>query len=463
MSTFLHDLRFAVRTLRRAPGFTAIAVLTLALGIGATAIMFSWMLVIVTLANPVPDMDRLAAVWSHNRSQGEAKNVVSTHDFVEWRRRQQSFERFSAFRSGAVNLSGTDQPIRAQAQFVTADFFKVLNQTPVLGRSFGPDEERPGAPPVVILSDRFWRERFDARADVLGRTVLIDGRSASIVGVLPPNDFADDILLPLTIDAQSATYSEHALFVFARLAPGVSLEQARAEMAGIGRQLERDLPDTHRGWAVNTMPLSEEFMGPQARLVFGLLIGAAGAVLLIGCANIANLLLARGVSRTREFAIRTALGAGRLRLVRQMLAESLVLALAGGAGGLLVTHWGTAFLRASFDAGTAYMERVAVNEAVLAFAACAALVSTLLFGLLPAWQSARPAVNENLREGSRSSGGIRTARMHASLVAAEVALAVLFLIVSVLTMRTLAAIQRIEPGFDTTNLLTMRVSLPGAR
>jgi putative ABC transport system permease protein len=463
MSTLLYDLRFAVRTLRRAPGFTAIAVLTLALGIGATSIMFSWMLVIVTAANPAPDMDRLAGVWSYNRTQGEPKNVVSPHDFVEWRRRQRSFERFSAFRSGAVNLSGTDQPVRASALFVTADFFDVLNRTPVVGRGFRAEEERPGAPPVVVLSDRFWRERFDGRADVLGRTVSIDGRNATIVGVLPRDDFSEQVLLPLTIDPASPAHSERALFVFTRLRHGVSLEQARVDMAAIGSQLERELPDTHRGWGVNTTPLSEEFMGPQARLVFGLLIGAAAAVLLIGCANIANLLLARGISRTREFAIRTALGGSRLRLVRQMLVESFLLAIAGGLAGILVAHWGTALLRASFDAGAAYMERVSLNGAVLAFAASAALFSTLVFGLLPAWQSSRPAVNENLREGSRSTGGIRTARMRASLVAAEVALAVLFLVVSVLTMRTLAAIQRIEPGFDTTNLLTMRVSLPEAR
>jgi len=463
MSTLLQDFRFAVRTLRRAPGFTLISVLTLALGIGATAVVFSWMLVIVTAANPAPDMDRLAGIWSHNRTQGEAKNVVSLQDFVEWRRRQQSFDRFAALRDGAVNLSGADQPVRASAQFVTADFFEVLNQTPVLGRPFRPEEERPGATPVVILSDRFWRERFDGRADVLGRTVVVDGRTAAIVGVLPPNDFSDQVALPLTIDAASPTYSARAVFVFTRLKPDVSLEQAGAEMAAIGEQLERELPETHRGWGVNTRPLSEEFIGPQARLIFALLIGVAAAVLLIGCANIANLLLARGVSRGRELAVRTALGATRLRLVRQMLVEGLVLAAAGGATGLLLAYWGLGVLRASFGEGAIYMDSVVVNGPVLLFAVIASLFSTLIFGMLPAWQSARPDVNENLRGGSRATGGKETRRLRASLVAAEVALAVLFLVVSLLFMRTLAAVQRIEPGFDTANLLTMRVSLPEAR
>ncbi len=464
MTTLIHDLRFAIRTLRRAPGFTLVAILTLALGIGATAIMFSWMLVIVTAANPAPDMDRLAAVWSHNRTQGEAKNVVSPHDFVEWRRRQRSFDRFAAFRTGAVNFSGADRPVRVSALFATADFFEVLKRTPILGRPLRPEEELPGAPLVAILSERFWRERFGGREDVLGRTVSIDGRTATIVGVLPPDDFSEQVALPLTIDQASPAYFERSLFVFTRLKPGVSLEQARADMAGIGRQLEGERPDTHRGWAVNTTPLSEEFIGPQARVIFALMIGAAFAVLLIGCANIANLLLARGISRARELAVRAALGASRLRLVRQMLAESLILAIGGGAAALLVAHWGMAALRASFDVGNASMERVALNGPVLAFAACAALFSTMVFGALPAWQSARSASSDDLREGARSTGGGgRTGRLRASLVVAEVTLAVLFLIVAVLSMRSLAAVQRIEPGFDTTNLLTMRISLPEAR
>ncbi len=463
MGTFLRDLRYAARSLRRAPGFTLVSVLTLGIGIGATAVMFSWMSVILTAANPAPDMSRLAGVWSHNRTQGEAKNVVSPQDFVEWRRRQRSFDRFSALRDGAVNLSGADQPIRASAQLVTADFFDVLNQTPVLGRPFRPEEERPGAPPVIILSHRFWRERFDRREDVLGRTVLVDGRPATIVGVLPPNDFSDQLLLPLTIDPAQPTFTGRALFVFARLRPGVTFEQGRSEMEGIGAQLERELPDTHRGWGVNTQPLSEEFVGPQARIIFALMAAAAAAVLLMSCANIANLLLARGISRGRELAVRTALGASRARLVRQMLVESLVLAVGGGAAGLVLAHWGLGLLRAAFGEGATFMERVVVNGPVLAFAAGASLLSTLIFGMLPAWQSARLEVNHTLREGSRTTGGIRTRRLRASLVSAEVAMAVLFLVLSILFVRTLAAIQRIEPGFDTTNLLTLRISLPEVR
>ena len=353
------------------PG-SPLSALTLALGIGATAVMFSWVATILTAASPVEHLDRLAFVWSHNRTQGETKTPVSLEDFVEWRRRQQSFDRFSAQRRGAVNLSGADQPVRATADFATADFAEVFSQQPSLGRAFRPEEEESGAPRVAILSDRFWRERFGGRIDVLGREVLLDGRPATIVGVLPKSDFAQDLMLPLVIDRASRDYGEHSVMVVSRLRNGVSLEQARADMASIGEQLERELPDTHRGWGVNTRPAQEEFLGPQAQLVFALLAAAAGAVLLIGCANIANLLLARGIARARELAVRTAMGASRMRLVRQLLAESLVLAVAGTAAGLLVAQWGLGLLRATIGADAAtrsIMERAVIDRGVLAFAA----------------------------------------------------------------------------------------------
>jgi putative ABC transport system permease protein len=462
----LQDLTFAVRMLRRAPGFAAISVLTLGLGIGAAALVFSWVSAVLTASAPVADMDRLAGIWSHNRTQGEAKNVVSTQDFVEWRRRQHSFDRFGATRSGALNLGGISEPVRVRAAFSTADFFAVLGIKPLLGRTFTADEERPGMPLVAVLGYRFWRDRFGGQADVPGREILLDGRRATIVGVMPPEAFAPDVSVPLTIEPRAADYSERRLFVFARLRPGVTLEQAAAEMAQIGRQLERELPETHRGWGVNVRPLQEEFLGPQARLFFALITGASAAILLIGCANIANLLLARGISRAREVAVRTALGASRARLVRQMLVESLVLALAGAAAGLVVAHWGLGLLRAEFaglGADAAVMERAIVDGRVLAFAALASVVSTLVFGLLPALQSVRPDVNQSLRDGSRATGGTRTRRLRNTLVASEVALAVLFLVVALLAMRTLAAVMRIEPGFDSENVLTLRVSLPEAR
>ncbi|MGH9349873.1 MAG: ABC transporter permease, partial [Vicinamibacterales bacterium] len=376
MSGTWQDLRFGVRTLRRAPAFTLVSVLTLALGIGATSVIFSFVSAVMSAASPVEDMERLAGVWSHNRAQGETKNVVSREDFAEWRRRQQWFDRFSAQRQGSVNLSGTGEPVRASAMFVTADFFDVLGQHPVVGRPFRAEEEHPGAARVALLSHRVWRERFNADPDVPGRDVFVDGRPATIVGVLPESDFERDLMLPLVIDPASPDYREHALFVMARLRDGVTLEEARAGMASIGEALERERPETHRGWGVNTRPLQEEFVGPQARLAFALLAASSAAVLLIGCANIANLLLARGIARGREMAVRTALGASRWRLVRQMLAESLLLALAGTAAGLVVAHWGLGLLRKEFAGmGASIVERAVVDLRVLAFAAAAAAAS----------------------------------------------------------------------------------------
>lgn len=462
MNTF-QDLRYGARTLVRAPGFAVVSVLTLALGLGATSLVFSFVTAVLTAATPAGNMDRLAGVWSHNRAQGETKNVVSIGDFIEWRRRQQSFELFAAQRRGAVNLSGGDQPLRVPTAFVTAEFYAVFGIRPALGRAFTPEEERPGAPRVAMLSHRLWTERFGGRPGVLGREILLDGRPTSIVGVLPPLYLSESIAAPLTIDPASPAYGERALFVMARLHPGVALEQARAEMHAIGEQLEREFPDTHRGWGVNTRPLQEEFVGPQARLVFALLAAAAGAVLLIGCANIANLLLARGLARTRELAVRTALGASRLRLIRQMLAEGLVLAACGGTAGLLVAHWGLAALRSFLAVDAAVLERAVVDGRVLAFAAAASMLSMLFFGLMPALRGARPDLNQTLRDGSRASGGPQTRRLRGVLVAGEVALAVVLLVVSMLFLRTLAALQRIEPGFDTRNLLTLRVSLPESR
>ena len=463
MSSLLQDLRYAARTLIHAPGFAAVSILTLALGIGATAVVFSFVTAVLAAAAPVTDMDRLAAVWLHNRTQGETKSVVSPETFVEWRRRQRSFDLFGAQRDGAVNLSGIREPVRVRAGYMTADLFQVLGLTPMLGRAFTPEEERPGGPPVAILSHRLWRERFAGDPSVLGRDIALDGRPAVIVGVLPENDVAREIVLPLALDPAQPQYTEQSLIVMGRLRPGVTLEQARDDMAAVGERLERERPESHRGWGVNTRPLQEEFVGPQARVVFALLGAAAAAVLLIGCANIANLLLARGISRAREIAVRTALGAGRTRLVRQLLAESAVLATAGAAAGLVVAHWGLRALRAAFALDGAFMDRAVVDARVLAFAAAAAVLATLVFGLLPALQSVRPDVNLALRDGARNTGGVRTRRLRGALVSAEVAMAVLFLVVSLLFMRTLAALQRIEPGFDTSNLLTMRVSVPEVR
>ena len=273
----------------RSPAFFLGASATLALGIAATTVVFAWLSATLSTAAPILDMDRLAGVWLHNRAQGEMKTVVSGADFEAWRQRQAVFERLVAQRDVAFNLSGASDPVRVAAAAVTADYFPVFHAQPMLGRAFAPDDERVGAPGVAVLGHRFWQRRFDGRAAVLGQTLRLDGIPTTIVGVLPPNDYSPDLLVPLRLDQAAGDFRERALFVSARLKPGVSLESAQASMRAIGDELERTRPDTYRGWSINVRPLQEEFVGPQARLVFGLLAAAAAAVLLIACVNMANL------------------------------------------------------------------------------------------------------------------------------------------------------------------------------
>ena len=268
MDPILRDLRYAVRGLWRSPGFTALAVLTLAIGIGATTAAYSAVAVALTARIPVRDLDRVAALYSSDRTNGQTNVVVSPADFVAWGQRQRSFEGLGASVFNGVNLSGIDQPVRASGVFVAASNFDVSGVAPMLGRAFTGDENRPGAPNVAILGNLFWRTRFGSSPDVVGRTILIDGRPTTIVGVMPADDVTPDLVLPLTIDEASPAYQERALLVMARLKPGITLEQARAEMETISAQLEREQPDTHRGWGVTTQPYGWEFNAPGEQIVF---------------------------------------------------------------------------------------------------------------------------------------------------------------------------------------------------
>jgi predicted permease len=462
LDAFLRDTRVGVRRVAHAPGFAIASSLSLALGISAATIVYGWVSAVLTAAAPIADMDRLVGVWLHNRAQSETKTVVSAADFDAWRRRQTAFDLLVAQRSGSANVSGGVEPVRVQSAWVTADYFQLFSARPVLGREFTSDDERPGAARIALLGDRFWRDRWAGRGDVLGQQIRVDGAAATIVGVLPRNDYSPDLLMPLTLDPAAPDYRERALFVSARLKPAVTLDEARMTMQAIGEQLEREEPDAYRGWSINTRPLQEEFVGSQARLIFALLAASAGAVLLIACINIANLMLARGLSRARELALRTALGASRSRLVRQMLAESAALAAAGGALGLLAAWWGLQLMRGWFQAGAPYMERAAIDARVLAFALGATLLSALLFALLPALAATRETHMGALREGGRGTGSPSTRRLRGALVCGEVAGATLLVILALFFLRTLAAIRALPPGFETRNLLTWRLALPRA-
>lgn len=459
----VRDLRVAARQLRRSPGFLLGAALTLGLGIAATTVVFSWTSAVFSASAPIQPMDHLVGLWLHNRTQGEAKTVVAPADVEVWSERQTVFDRLVAQDDLAVNLSGADTPARVRAAAVTSDYFAVFNARPVIGRGFEPAEERAGAPRVAVLGHRLWIDRFGGDATVLGRVVRIDDVPTTIVGVLPRNDYSPDLLLPFRRDPAAPDYRERRLFVSARLKDGISLEQAAAHMARIGDDLERADPEHYRGWSITVRPLQEEFVGPQARLVFQFLFGTAVLVLIIGCANVANVLVTRGVSRVRELAVRTALGASRARLVRQLLAEGLVVAASGGLVGVGLSAAGLRGLRATFEAGASYMERASLNLAALAAAVAATLMATLLCSLLPAWIATRRLPAVSLREGGHTTGGRATRRLCSVLVTSEVAMAVLLVLLAVLFGRGLLALRQIRPGFDADRVLTLRVSLPPVR
>ncbi len=461
------DLRYGLRMLAKSPGFTAVAVLTLALGIGANTAIFTYVNAILLRPLPIDDPDRMVFLWATNPSQGLNRNLVSAPDFADWRHRNRAFEDLTALFGATHNLTGVDEPVRVSSYRVSASFFPLLGVKPALGRTFLPEEERPGWRRVVVLSHGLWQRRFGADTGVIGQTIKLDGEAYTVIGVMPP-DFQflgqADLWTPLALDAGRSDRSRRFLLVMGRLKPGVTIEQARAEMEAIAGRLGQEYPETNAGWGVNPVPLREEMFSGDAQLVLGLLIGAVAFVLLIACANVANLQLARAQSRQREIAIRAALGAGRLRLIRQLLAESMLLSLLGGTLGLLLALWGNELLSARYASSIPILDRVSIDGLVLGFTLLLSLLVAAIFGLGPALQASKPDLNESLKEGGRSStAGLRQRRVRSLLVVVEVALALVLLIATGLMIRTLIAFRTLEPGFNSDNLLTMRISLPAPR
>jgi putative ABC transport system permease protein len=454
------DVKIGARQIRRAPGVAAAAVLTLAIGIGATTAFFTFVSAILSAGRPVDDMAARVALWSYNRGEAETKRLVSPGDFHDWRARATTLDSMVAWEAASFNLSGTATPIRASAQAVTPGYFEFFKWQPVAGRVITSEDAEPGAPLAVVLSFSFWKSQMAGAPDVVGTTVKLDDEPATIVGVLPRLPGVDGIFVPLDLDTVRDERASRTLFVMARLEPGATLEAARAEMEGVGRALEAEYPQTNRGWTVNTRPLQEEFVGPQARLVFALLVGTALAVLLIGCVNVANLLLARGLARQGEIAVRIAIGAAGWRVVRQLLVECAVLAAIGAGLSLLVARWVVGILVSTFPIDSPWVEAGGLNLRMLAVTAAAAVVATLAAGLVPALAWRRASLLASLYAGGRSGGVASNRRLTRLLVGGEVALAVLLLILAGLFTRTVVAIERLDPGFETSSLLTARVSLP---
>jgi predicted permease len=460
MGTLMQDLRYAVRTLGRTPGFTLAAVSTLALGIGANAAIFSILNAILWKPYGVPHPDELVRL---GQTRGQIHAAVSPANFVDYQKRSTSLVMLSGFENAGVNASDDERSERVRTAFVTADLLPLLGAQPVLGRSFSAGEFEPGRDHVVLLSHNFWRTRFGASDSALGRTLRLSGVAHQIVGVLPEGvDFPPlahcDLWAPLAFsESDLASRGSKWVNVVARRAPGRSLAQARAETTAIAAELARAFPDENTGWSVEVLPFFEQVVG-RTRPILLVLAGAAAFVLLIACANVANLLLARAGRRRREIAVRAALGASRRRLVRQLLTESAVLATAGSLVGILGAVW---LSQAWADAASRVLPRApgGLDTRVLLFCSAITGAATLLFGLAPSWQLARRSVSEAFGETSdaRVAGGRRVGSL---FVAAEVALCLVLLTGAALLIRSLERLSSVKPGFDPTNLLTLRLNLP---
>ena len=465
VDAFRQDVRYGIRTLRRTPAFTIVAAATLSLGIGASTAIFTVANTVMFRPLPFTDPQRLMRLWESNPEKGWPTFSASHPTFLDWRAQSHSFERLAAQSSGGFTLTSQGGAEIVRALTVSAEFLPVLGVAPALGRNFQADEDRPGGhTTVAILMHDFWQRKFGGDRAVLGTSITLDGRPFDIVGVLPPSfqwGNRTDLLVPLAPDPARAR-ADHRLLVIGRLAPAKSIDEARAEMNGIASRLGQQFPDSNRGWSVRISTFYDWIVPEQTRKAIVIFMGAVGLVLLIACGNVASLMLARAASREKEISIRSALGANRLRIVTQLMAEALLVALVAGALGLLIAWGGTRLLTAAGPAvGLPRLDELSIDVRVFAFAFGIAVLSGLCFGLVPAVHASRAQVNNSLKDtarGTTDSGSQQ--RLRSALIVAEVALSVSLLIAAGLLVRSFHRLQQVDPGFVLDRLATMRVTLP---
>jgi predicted permease len=469
MHAMRQDIRYALRLLIKQPGITAIAILTLALGIGANTAIFSAVNAVLLRPLPYPDEDRLVMIWEKRPTEGVFDNVVSPADFLDWQHMQQAFDAIAGMTPVTADLTGAGEPVRLSAGFVSPPFFDILGVKLPLGRTFRSEEATIGQHRVVILGDKLWRERFSGDPAIVGRRILLNSVPHEVVGVLPATfEFPDtelELWAPLALVGGPRLPSRtiHFLNVYGRLKEGMSLQQARVDMDRVGAQLAVEYPNANQNHSAHVAMLRDELQAPVRDGLLALL-AAVGFVLLIACVNVANLLLAKAASRRREMAVRAALGAGRWRLAGQALTESVMLAFLGGLAGLVVARWGIGLLRQLTPGGIPVLgaDRVQLDPTVLCFTLGLSIATGLLFGILPAWQLASQDVNESLKDGGRSPAGVRK-RLRMTLVVSEIALASLLLVGAGLTLRSFQTVLRTDTGFRQDGLLTALVSLPNPK
>jgi putative ABC transport system permease protein len=469
MDSLVADLRYAFRQLRRSPTFTLAAVACLALGIGANTAIFTVINAVLVRPLPYPEPERLVMLFEARKGDAASRNVVSPADFLDWRAQSRSFERSAAIYDYGVNLTGHGEPAEVKAELASADLFPLLGLAPVIGRTYTTEEDGPGGGKVVVLGYGLWQRRFGGARDVVGQIVRVDEEPYTVVGVLPEGaglagrPQAPDLWLPLALDpgqdyrATSGRY----LTTVARLRPGVSLAAAEADLRTVAARLQVAHPEFNGTWSANVVPLTDYVTGSLRRPLL-VLAGVVGLVLLIACANVANLQLAQATVRRREIAVRAALGAGRRRMMRQFLLESLLLSSAGGVAGTLLALWLTDALAASASTTIPRLGLVRVDLAALAFTLVLSVAAGLVFGMVPALQAARTDLHEALKQGARgaSGGGART---RAILVAGQVALALVLLVGAGLLLKSFARLQQVDLGFEPEHVVTARVTLPETR
>ncbi|HEY7544694.1 MAG TPA: ABC transporter permease [Blastocatellia bacterium] len=465
MDTFFHDLRYAVRQLLKKPGFAATAILTLALGIGANAAIFSVVNSVLLRRLPFKDPERLVMVWETIPSIGLSENTPAPANFLGWREESQSFESMAALGPSFTNLTGGGEPEKIDSVRVSAELFPLLGVEPLVGRWFLPEEDRPGNNRVVVISHSLWQRRFVAARDIIGKNITLNDNAYTVVGVMPAHFripvIESELWIPMAFGPDARTELSRNLFVLARLKSGVTHEQAQSELSAMAELWQKDSQGKFR-FGINIVPLQEQLTG-RIRLALIVLLAATAFVILIACANVANLLLARASARQKEVAIRIALGATRWRLARQLLTESLLLAALGGIVGLLLAAWSMSLLASAMPESLAQAKEAAIDTKVAGFTFAVSLITGVIFGLVPALQSTRPNLNETLKEGGRDSSAVARKWTRNALVISEVAMALILLVGAGLLMRSFLRLSNVDMGFRPENLLAMQIQLSSSK
>jgi putative ABC transport system permease protein len=472
MSNVLGDLRFGIRMLKKNPGHTAAAVVALALGIGLSAAMFSIVNGVILTGLPFARSDRLVYLGTTNATKSRQELPLTLADFLDWQKRQTSFSGIAAFDATTINLSGDEKPERFDGGFMTANAFDLVGVPPLLGRTFLPAEDQPQAAPVAVLSYGLWKSRYGGDPQVVGRVIRVNGAPTTVVGVMPEGfEFPvnQKVWVPLRLDPAkvrrgSTAEGADGVAAFGRLKDGVPLTRAVAEMATIAKALAREFPETNRGISAKVKPYTQAFINDQVTSLLYTMLGAVNLVLLLACANVASLMMARASLRTRELAIRSALGAGRKRVLGQLLLESLLLSALGAALGVFLAYWGLRAFNASIvDTNPPFWFHIALSGRPLFFVLALTLLAALLSGLAPALQASRADVNEVLKDEGRGSTSLRMGRFSRFVVVAEVALSFFLLVLAGLMIRSVVKVETMDFAFDKKDLLTVRIALYEAK